>query len=56
VQTELPGPSKVDTWYIAYAIELGIPVVTDDQDMTELAIAFDGPSNANVRTNENNAR
>lgn len=41
VQTELPGPSKVDTWYIAYAIELGIPVVTDDKDMTELAIAFD---------------
>jgi hypothetical protein len=41
VQTELPGPSKVDALYIAYALELDIPVVTDDQDMTELATAFD---------------
>jgi len=41
VQTEYPGPSKVDALYIAYAIELGVPVVTDDQDMTELAEAFD---------------
>ena len=41
VQTDLPGPSKVDALYIAYAIELDIPVVTDDQDMTELAGAFD---------------
>ena len=41
VQTELPGPSRVDALYIAYALELDIPVVTDDQDMTELAIAFD---------------
>lgn len=41
VQTELPGPSRVDAWYIAYALELGVPVVTDDQDMTELALAFD---------------
>ncbi|WP_320826798.1 DNA-binding protein [Reinekea sp.] len=41
VQTDLPGPSRVDAWYIAYAYELGIPVVTDDQDMTELAIAFE---------------
>lgn len=41
VQTELPGPSKVDTWYVAYALELGVPVVTDDQDMTDLAKAFD---------------
>lgn len=41
VQTELPGPSRVDAWYIAYGLELGIPVVTDDQDMTELAKAFD---------------
>ena len=35
VQTDLPGPSRVDAWYIAYALELGVPVVTDDQDMTE---------------------
>lgn len=41
VQTELPGPSRVDAWYIAYALELGVPVVTDDQDMTELAKVFD---------------
>lgn len=41
VQTELPGPSKVDTWYIAYSLELGVPVVTDDQDMVELANTFE---------------
>lgn len=41
VQSDLPGPSKVDAWYIAYAYELGVPVVTDDQDMAELAQAFD---------------
>ena len=27
--------------YIAYALELSVPVVTDDQDMTQLAKAFD---------------
>lgn len=41
VQTELPGPSKVDALYIAYALELNIPVVTDDQDMTALAEVFE---------------
>ncbi len=41
VQTDLPGPSRVDTLYVAYAIELNIPVVTDDQDMTALAKDFD---------------
>lgn len=41
VQTELPGPSKVDALYIAYALELEIPVVTDDQDMIELADVFE---------------
>jgi len=41
VQSNLPGPSRVDALYIAYALELGIPVVTDDQDMTELAVAFE---------------
>ena len=41
VQTELPGPSKVDALYIAYAQELNVPVITDDQDMTQLAKAFD---------------
>ena len=44
VQTSLPGPSKVDALYIAYAIELDIPVVTDDQDMVELAKAFGAKS------------
>ncbi len=43
VQTELPGPSRVDALYIAYALELGAPVVTDDQDMTELAKEFEVP-------------
>src|SRR5690606_37949859 len=41
VQTELPGPSRVDARYISYALELDVPVVTDDQDMTELAKVFD---------------
>jgi len=41
VQTELPGPSRVDALYIAYAIELDIPVVTDDRDMTKLAVVFE---------------
>lgn len=41
VQTDLTGPSRVDALYIAYALELGIPVVTDDQDMAELAAVFE---------------
>jgi len=41
VQSVLPGPSKIDALYVAYALELDIPVVTDDQDMVELAVAFD---------------
>lgn len=41
VQSDLPGPSKVDTLYIAYALTLDIPVVTDDQDMTQLAAEFE---------------
>jgi hypothetical protein len=41
VQTDLPGPSHVDALYIAYALEFDVPVVTDDQDMTALAKAFD---------------
>lgn len=41
VQTEFPGPSKVDALYIAYALELDIPIVTDDQDMTELAKTYE---------------
>ncbi len=41
VQTDLPGPSRTDTLYIAYALELAIPLVTDDQDMIALAQEFD---------------
>jgi hypothetical protein len=41
VQTDLPGPSRVDAWYIAYALELNVTVVTDDQDMTALAEVFE---------------
>lgn len=41
VETELPGPSRVDALYIAYAIELDVHVVTDDEDMIALAEAFD---------------
>ncbi|WP_347989025.1 DNA-binding protein [Methylomonas sp. AM2-LC] len=41
VQTEFPGPSKVDVRYLAYAIELNVPVVTDDQDMTKLAEVYE---------------
>jgi len=40
VETELPGPSRVDARYIAYAIELDVYVVTDDEDMITLAKAF----------------
>ena len=41
VVTALPGPSKVDALYIAYALELKVPVVTDDKDMTQLAQEFE---------------
>lgn len=37
VQTDFPGPSRVDVMYLAYALELNVPVVSDDQDMTALA-------------------
>jgi hypothetical protein len=41
VQTELPGPSGIDTHYVAYALELNVPLVTDDQDMTQLAKVYE---------------
>lgn len=41
VESELPGPSRVDALYIAYAIELSTHVVTDDEDMITLAKVFD---------------
>lgn len=40
VEEELPGPSRVDARYVAYALELDIPVVTDDEDMIKLAQVF----------------
>lgn len=40
VEAELPGPSRVDARFVAYALELDIPVVTDDEDMIRLARAF----------------
>lgn len=40
-KSETLGTSKVDVKYIAYAIELEIPIVTDDQDMAKLAKEFD---------------
>lgn len=33
-------PSKVDIRYIAYGLELEIPVITDDKDMSDLAKEF----------------
>lgn len=41
VESELPGPSRVDAMYLAHGYVLGFPVVTDDRDMHALAIAFD---------------
>jgi predicted nucleic acid-binding protein len=41
VEAELPGPSRVDAMYIAYAIEMDVHVITDDEDMIQLAKAFD---------------
>lgn len=40
-KSEALGTSKVDVKYIAYAIELQIPIVTDDQDMTALAKVYE---------------
>ncbi|WP_282348383.1 DNA-binding protein [Pseudomonas sp. PS01301] len=41
VESELPGPSRVDAIYLAHSYVLGLPVVTDDRDMHLLAQAFD---------------
>ena len=41
VQTDCPGPSRVDARYVSYGLELDLPIVTDDSDMTDLAKAFD---------------
>jgi len=41
VQTEMPGPSRIDAIYLSYGYVLKIPVVTDDRDMRTLAAEFD---------------
>lgn len=41
VESELPGPSRVDALYLAHGYVLGFPIVTDDRDMHALANAFD---------------
>jgi hypothetical protein len=40
VQTELPGPSRVDAKVLSVGYVLSIPVVTDDRDMQALAAVF----------------
>lgn len=40
VQTTLPGPSRLDVVHVSYGYTLGIAVVTDDADMSELAKVF----------------
>lgn len=41
VQTDLPGPSRLDVTALSYGYVLGITVVTDDADMIALAKVFD---------------
>jgi len=41
VQTEMPGPSRIDAIYSSYGYVLKVPVVTDDRDMRALAAEFD---------------
>ncbi len=41
VESELPGPSRVDAMYLAHSYVLGFPVITDDRDMHALANIFD---------------
>lgn len=40
VQTDLPGPSRVDVTILSYGYVLGISVVTDDGDMRALGDVF----------------
>jgi hypothetical protein len=41
VESELPGPSRVDAMYLAHSYVLGFPVITDDRDMHALANIFE---------------
>jgi hypothetical protein len=49
IQANYPGPSKIDTVHLAYGYILGIPVVTDDQDMIPVAQAFGIQSMSSLR-------
>ena len=40
VQTQLPGPSRIDVTILSHGYILGIPVATDDADMLALAKVF----------------
>lgn len=48
VETEHPGPSKVDALYLAHGFVLGLPVITDDRDMLSLAHVFDIPTHKTI--------
>jgi len=41
IQTEHPGPSRVDAIHLAHAFVLQIPLVSDDRDLLEVAKTFD---------------
>ncbi len=41
VQDGHPGPSRIDVLHMAHAYVLGIPLVSDDRDLLEVAKAFD---------------
>jgi len=41
VQTELPGPSRIDVRNLAYAYILDVPLVTDDIDLKALASLYE---------------
>jgi hypothetical protein len=41
VQTEQPGPSRIDVRHLAHAYVLGIPLVSDDRDLLAVANTFD---------------
>lgn len=41
VQTDQPGPSRIDVRHLAHAYLLGIPVVSDDRDLLSVARIFD---------------
>lgn len=41
VQTELPGPSRIDVRNLAWAYVLRMPLVTDDEDLKKLAAIFE---------------